>query len=180
VTTPQAVAIDDAARGLLGFARYGAPVLGVVENMAGFECPDCGEVHDIFGSDGASELADEFGIPVLGRVPLDPAVGALESDDDPDRPPGIDVPLVGRLQLPRTAAERTDRNHLPPLVRREDGGAPKTALRDTATRVAARLQEATTQLDDDAALHDIEATEHDDAPFDEGPETDSVDPHTED
>jgi ATP-binding protein involved in chromosome partitioning len=162
VTTPQAVAVDDAARGLLGFARYGAPVLGVVENMAGFECPDCGEIHDIFGSDGAAELADEFGIPVLGSVPLDPTVGTLESNEDPEQPPGIDVPLVGRLQLPRTAAERTQRNALPPLVLREDGGAPKDALRETATRVAARLQEAATQLDDDATLHDITTTEPED------------------
>jgi ATP-binding protein involved in chromosome partitioning len=159
VTTPQAVAVDDAARGLLGFARYDAPVLGVVENMAGFECPDCGEVHDIFGTGGAAELADEFGIPVLGRIPLDPAVGTLESDEDPERPPGIDVPLVGRLQLPRTAEERARQNTLPPLVRREDGGSPKTALRETATRVAARVDEAAAQLDDDAEFHDLGTAE---------------------
>lgn len=162
VTTPQAVAVDDAARGLLGFARYDAPVLGVVENMTAFECPDCGESHDVFGSDGAAELADEFGIPVLGRIPLDPAVGTLEPDEDPERPPGVDVPLVGRLQLPRTAAERNQRTARPPPVTRENGGGPRTALRETATRVAARLEEAATQLDDDAALHDVEAQGHDD------------------
>ena len=163
VTTPQAVAVDDAARGLLGFARYDAPVLGVVENMSGFECPDCGETHDVFGSGGATELADEFGVPVLGRIPLDPAVGTRQGDDDPERPPGIDVPLVGRLQLPRTAAERTQRNALPPLVRRDDGGSPRTALLETATRVAARLNEAAMQLDDDATLHDVETDTADDA-----------------
>jgi ATP-binding protein involved in chromosome partitioning len=156
VTTPQAVAADDSARGLLGFARYDAPVLGLVENMTEFECPDCGETHELFGSGGADELAEEFGIPVLGRVPLDPAVGTLESDDDPDRPPGIDVPVVGRLQLPRTAAERNRRDTRPPLVSRADGGAPGVALRATATQVAARLAEAATHLDQDAALHDVD------------------------
>ena len=150
VTTPQAVAVDDATRGLLGFARYDAPVLGVVENMSAFECPDCGATHDVFGAGGAAELAEEFGIPVLGRIPLAPAVGALEPDEEPDRAPGVDVPLVGRLQLPRTAAERTRQNAQPPLVRRKDGGPPRTTLRDTATRIAARLEEAATHLDDEA------------------------------
>jgi ATP-binding protein involved in chromosome partitioning len=159
VTTPQAVAVDDAARGLLGFARYDTPVLGLVENMAGFECPDCGEIHDIFGSGGASELAEEFGTPVLGRIPLDAAVGTLESDEEPERPPGVDVPLIGRIQLPRTEAERTQRKTLPPIVRREGGGAPKTALREMATRVAARLDEAAATLDEDAALHDVSTPE---------------------
>ncbi|MEF8783553.1 MAG: Mrp/NBP35 family ATP-binding protein [Haloarculaceae archaeon] len=155
VTTPQAVAVDDAARGVLGFARYGAPVLGIVENMAGFECPDCGGTHDIFGSGGASELVEEFGIPILGRVPLDPAVGTLDSDEDREQPPGIDVPLVGRLQLPRTAAERTRPNALPPLACRENGGPPKAALREMATRVAARLNEAATHTDD-ATFHEVD------------------------
>jgi hypothetical protein len=69
------------------------------------------------------------------------------------------VPLVGRLQLPRTAEERARQNTLPPLVRREDGGSPKTALRETATRVAARVDEAAAQLDDDAEFHDLGTAE---------------------
>jgi ATP-binding protein involved in chromosome partitioning len=158
VTTPQAVAADDAARGLLGFARYDAPILGLVENMTEFECPDCGVTHEIFGAGGAAELADEFGTPILGRIPLDPAVGSIESDDEPDRASGIDVPAIGRLQLPRTADERAQRDTLAPLVSRAEGGAPKRALRETATRIAARLAEAATQLDVDAALHDVDTT----------------------
>jgi len=156
VTTPQAVAADDAARGLLGFARYDAPVLGLVENMTAFECPDCGETHELFGAGGADDLAEEFGVPVLGRVPLDPAVGSPRSDGEPDRPPGIDVPVVGRLQLPRTAAERNRRDTPAPLVSRADGGAPGVALREMATRVAARLEEAAAHLDEDAVLHDAD------------------------
>ena len=59
VTTPQAVAVDDARRGLRAFARYDVPILGIVENMSDFRCPDCGAVHEIFGDGGAAGLAEE-------------------------------------------------------------------------------------------------------------------------
>ncbi|WP_327052894.1 Mrp/NBP35 family ATP-binding protein [Halomicrococcus gelatinilyticus] len=74
VTTPQAVATDDTRKGLRLFGRYETPVLGVVENMARFVCPDCGGDHEIFGADGGRDLADEFDVPFLGSLPLDPAV----------------------------------------------------------------------------------------------------------
>jgi ATP-binding protein involved in chromosome partitioning len=48
------------------------PILGIVENMAGFECPHCHEVTPIFGEGGGARLAEEFGVPVLGTIPLDP------------------------------------------------------------------------------------------------------------
>ncbi|ELZ17450.1 Mrp/NBP35 family ATP-binding protein [Natrinema limicola] len=142
VTTPQEVAVDDAARGLVGFARHDTPVLGIVENMAGFECPDCESLHDIFGTGGADDLADQFDVPVLGRIPLEPALGSMDDDGDSGRPPGIDVPLVGRLELPRTYEERTQDNRAPPLACRTDGGAAREQLRITASRIAARLNEA--------------------------------------
>lgn len=148
VTTPQDVAVDDAARGLVGFARYDVPVLGVVENMAGFECPDCGEVHDIFGTGGGDFLTEEYGVPVLGRVPLDPAAGDVEpSKDEAEAPSGIDLPLVGRLQLPLTRTERNRSRSLAPLSLRENGGETRNRLRAAATRVAARLNEAAVQLE---------------------------------
>ncbi|WP_101298159.1 Mrp/NBP35 family ATP-binding protein [Halegenticoccus soli] len=74
VTTPQDVALDDARKGLRMFGKHETNVLGVVENMAGFRCPDCGSVHDVFGSGGGKALADETDLPYLGGVPLDPAV----------------------------------------------------------------------------------------------------------
>jgi ATP-binding protein involved in chromosome partitioning len=74
VTTPQAVALDDARKGLRMFGRHDTPVLGVVENMAGFRCPDCGTTHDLFGSGGGQAIAAEYDLPFLGSVPLDPAV----------------------------------------------------------------------------------------------------------
>ena len=145
VTTPQAVAVDDAARGLTGFARYDVPVLGVVENMARFRCPDCGEVHEPFGAGGGERLAAEFDVPVLGRLPLDPAVGTVEQDDDLE-PAGISVPLLGRLRMPRTRAEREREGREPPVAVREPGteaeADARAAFRRTATAAAARVNEA--------------------------------------
>jgi ATP-binding protein involved in chromosome partitioning len=74
VTTPQEVAIDDARKGLRMFGKHDTPVLGIVENMSGFVCPDCGGEHDIFGSGGGHEFADENEMPFLGEVPLDTSV----------------------------------------------------------------------------------------------------------
>jgi ATP-binding protein involved in chromosome partitioning len=74
VTTPQDVAIDDARKGLRMFGKHDTPVLGIVENMAGFVCPDCGSEHDIFGSGGGEAFADEVDMPFLGQIPLDPSV----------------------------------------------------------------------------------------------------------
>jgi ATP-binding protein involved in chromosome partitioning len=74
VTTPQQVALDDARKGLEMFGKHETPVLGIVENMAAFRCPDCGNEHAIFGEDGGREFAADHDMPFLGSVPLDPSV----------------------------------------------------------------------------------------------------------
>ncbi len=74
VTTPQEVALDDARKGLRMFGKHDTNVLGIVENMAGFRCPDCGNLHDVFGAGGGRAFADENELPFLGSVPLDPAI----------------------------------------------------------------------------------------------------------
>ncbi|WP_255149433.1 Mrp/NBP35 family ATP-binding protein [Halorarius halobius] len=74
VTTPQEVALDDARKGLRMFGKHDTPVLGIVENMSAFRCPDCGSEHAIFGEGGGRSFADENDLPFLGSVPLDPAV----------------------------------------------------------------------------------------------------------
>jgi ATP-binding protein involved in chromosome partitioning len=56
------------------FEKVNTRVLGIVENMSGFECPHCGEVVDIFGRGGGEALAGELGLPFLGRIPLDAQV----------------------------------------------------------------------------------------------------------
>ena len=74
VTTPQDVALIDARKSLHMFRKLGVPVLGIIENMSGFECPECGHVEHVFGSGGGRRTADELGVPLLGSVPLDPAI----------------------------------------------------------------------------------------------------------
>jgi len=71
VTTPQDVSLLDVRKGLQMFKKMNVPLLGVVENMAGFACPHCQHVTPIFGEGGGQKLADEFGVPVLGSIPLE-------------------------------------------------------------------------------------------------------------
>lgn len=70
VSTPQDLALIDARKGLNMFKRVDVPVLGIVENMSYFLCPDCGGRHDIFGHGGAHAEADRLNVPFLGEVPL--------------------------------------------------------------------------------------------------------------
>lgn len=74
VTTPQDVAVGGVLKGVRMFERLEIPVSGIVENMRGFVCPDCGSHHEIFGSGGGEKLAASQGIPFLGAVPLGTAV----------------------------------------------------------------------------------------------------------
>jgi ATP-binding protein involved in chromosome partitioning len=74
VTTPQEVSLMDARKAIAMFNKVNVRTLGVVENMSGFVCPDCGSEHDIFGTGGATSLARELGLEVLARVPIEPAV----------------------------------------------------------------------------------------------------------
>lgn len=75
VTSPQDVAIDDVRRSLRFCREVGTPVLGVVENLSGFTCPNCGAVHDIFATGGGERLAATAEVPFLGRIPIDVEVG---------------------------------------------------------------------------------------------------------
>lgn len=70
VSTPQDLALIDARKGLNMFRKVEVPLLGLVENMSYFFCPDCGSRHDIFGHGGAREEAERIGVPFLGEIPL--------------------------------------------------------------------------------------------------------------
>ena len=74
VSTPQDLALIDARRAIDLFAKAGVPVIGIVENMAGYVCPHCGEVSDPFGRGGAEAAANDLGVPFLARIPLDMAI----------------------------------------------------------------------------------------------------------
>lgn len=71
VCTPQEVALLDAIKAISMFRKVNIPVLGMVENMSGFLCPDCGKTYDIFGRGGARSKAEELGVPFLGELPID-------------------------------------------------------------------------------------------------------------
>jgi ATP-binding protein involved in chromosome partitioning len=70
VSTPQDLALMDATRAVDMFRKMHVEVIGLIENMAGYECPHCGEVSDPFGSGGAEAAAGVMNIPFLGRIPL--------------------------------------------------------------------------------------------------------------
>lgn len=72
VSTPQAVALADVRRELTFCRKTGLKVLGIVENMSGFACPHCSECTNVFSTGGGESFANEFKIPFLGRIPLDP------------------------------------------------------------------------------------------------------------
>lgn len=79
VSTPQDLALTDAVRAISLFAQTDIPVIGIVENMAGYACPHCGEVSDPFGQGGAEKTAAGLGVPFLGRIPL--ALGIRTASD---------------------------------------------------------------------------------------------------
>ncbi|VTT85627.1 Scaffold protein for [4Fe-4S] cluster assembly, MRP-like, similar to chloroplast-targeted plant protein HCF101 [Halorubrum sp. DM2] len=74
VTTPQDVALDNARKGARMFDRHDTEVLGFVENMSTFVCPNCGDAHDVFDAGGGERIAEEFDRPLLAEIPLDPSI----------------------------------------------------------------------------------------------------------
>jgi ATP-binding protein involved in chromosome partitioning len=70
VTTPQDIALLDARKGIAMFEKVGVPILGIVENMAVYCCPNCGHTEHIFGADGGKRMASELGMDYLGALPL--------------------------------------------------------------------------------------------------------------
>jgi ATP-binding protein involved in chromosome partitioning len=80
VTTPQDVSTSDVRRSISFCRQLKLPVLGVVENMSGFICPHCGETTDIFKTGGGQKMAEQMGVPFLGKIPIDAGIG--QSGDD--------------------------------------------------------------------------------------------------
>ncbi|HET9369729.1 MAG TPA: Mrp/NBP35 family ATP-binding protein [Vicinamibacterales bacterium] len=70
VTTPQQVSLADTRRAVQMYRKLNIPMIGLVENMSFFACPDCGRETDIFGSGGGEQLASDMSVPFLGRIPL--------------------------------------------------------------------------------------------------------------
>jgi ATP-binding protein involved in chromosome partitioning len=91
ISTPQDLALIDAMRAISFFDQAKVPIIGLVENMAGYLCPHCGEMSNPFGSGGAEAAAKELGIPFLGRIPLDISIRIAS---DAGEPPALGDGLV--------------------------------------------------------------------------------------
>ena len=74
VTTPQDIALSDVKKAAEMFKQVHAPLMGIVENMSFFVCPDCGKTTEVFRRGGGDKESERLGIPLLGRIPLDPLV----------------------------------------------------------------------------------------------------------
>ncbi len=93
VCTPQQVALLDAVKAISMFRKVKIPVLGMVENMSGFICPDNGKRYDIFGHGGAREKAEELDVPFLGEIPLN--MQLRQNSDTGELSAALDDPLCG-------------------------------------------------------------------------------------
>jgi ATP-binding protein involved in chromosome partitioning len=98
VSTPQAVALADVRRGISMFKKVDVPILGVVENMSTFVCPNCHHEEHIFATGGARAEAEKLGVPFLGEIPIDLAI--REGGDS-----GVPV-VIGRPDSPVALAFR--------------------------------------------------------------------------
>jgi len=83
VSTPQDIALIDARKGVTMFNKTQVPILGLVENMSMFVCPDCGSSHAIFGHGGARETAEKLNVPFLGEIPLVPRIRETSDSGQP-------------------------------------------------------------------------------------------------
>jgi ATP-binding protein involved in chromosome partitioning len=126
VTTPQDIALLDARKGLRMFQKVSIPVLGVVENMSTHVCSKCGHEEPIFGSGGGARMAGQYGVALLGALPLDIRI---REETDAGRPTVVAAPdaAVGRAYLEtarRTAARLS-------IVAATAPAAPSISVEDT-------------------------------------------------
>jgi ATP-binding protein involved in chromosome partitioning len=98
VSTPQDLSLIDARRAVDLFNKMSVPVIGLIENMAAYVCPHCGEASHPFGSGGAEAAAEEMGIAFLGRLPLSPAIReASDAGQPPAAGEGPDSELFAQI-----------------------------------------------------------------------------------
>ena len=118
VTTPQDIATLDARKGLQMFRKVNVPVLGIVENMSLHTCSNCGHQEHVFGAGGGERIASEYGVPLLGSLPLDTSIGKNADSGSPSvvaEPDGdiarnfIEIALRMTAKLSLQAADYTHR-----------------------------------------------------------------------
>jgi len=104
VTTPQDIALADARKGLKMFEKVSVPVLGIVENMSVHICSNCGHTEHIFGAGGGARMAEQYGVKLLGELPLD---AHIREEADGGRPTVIAAPDSPRARAYFQMARRT-------------------------------------------------------------------------
>lgn len=104
VTTPQDIALADARKGLRMFEKVSVPVLGIVENMSIHVCSNCGHSEHIFGSGGGARMAAQYGVTLLGELPLD---AHIREEADGGCPSVVAAPESARAQAYFAMARRT-------------------------------------------------------------------------
>ncbi len=132
VTTPQDVATADVRRSISFCRQLSLPVLGVIENMSGFVCPKCGEVTDIFKTGGGERLATEMGVPFLGRIPIDPAVGVACDAGTPfmaHHSSTVTAKAFGRVVAPILALAECDEATAPEQAPQADNPPKEKTMR---------------------------------------------------
>lgn len=122
VTTPQDVALLDARKGIEMFRKVNIPILGVVENMSVHVCSQCGHAEAIFGQGGGMQLAADYGVPVIGSLPLDLSV---REHGDSGEPVLIAEPDGAIADSYRALASR-----LVAEIDKQDGDAPQISITD--------------------------------------------------
>jgi ATP-binding protein involved in chromosome partitioning len=122
VTTPQDIALVDARKGLKMFEKVGIPIIGVVENMAIHICTSCGHAEHIFGAGGAEKMSKDYGVEVLGSLPLDIRIreqadsGKPTVVSEPDGPVAAIYRDIARKVAARIARQQEDRSSVFPKI----------------------------------------------------------------
>jgi ATP-binding protein involved in chromosome partitioning len=104
VTTPQDIALLDARKGLKMFEKVEVPVLGIVENMSIHICSNCGHEESIFGTGGGQAMSDQYGVDLLGQLPLDIRI---REETDGGKPTVVAEPEARISQIYREIARKT-------------------------------------------------------------------------
>jgi ATP-binding protein involved in chromosome partitioning len=126
VTTPQDIALLDAKKGLKAFEKVNVPVLGIIENMATHVCSNCGHEEHIFGAGGGARMAAQYGVPLLGSLPLDIRIREQADGGNPTVVAMPDSDLTARYrEIARNTAA-----HLSLQAERDMTGVPNIRVVD--------------------------------------------------
>jgi ATP-binding protein involved in chromosome partitioning len=126
VTTPQELALIDARKGLKMFEKVGVSILGVIENMSSYHCGHCGHSELIFGAGGGEKMCQDYGVPLLGGLPLDVAI---RQQADAGIPIVVAAPQSTSAKIYRDIARKTS-DSLAQLPRDLTGNFPPIVVKN--------------------------------------------------